>query len=67
MLESLGAELIDYSGIVANNTIFLLILTHLLFCLDAGAQDGWDTAVPPPVAVSTLEGGAPVVATGWDS
>lgn len=38
-----------------------------MFCLDAGAQDGWDTAVPPPVAVSTLEGGAPVVATGWDS
>ncbi|KAL6179076.1 hypothetical protein ACLB2K_050592 [Fragaria x ananassa] len=34
---------------------------------ETGAQDGWDTAVPPPVAVSTLEGGAPVVATGWDS
>ncbi|XP_062030323.1 small ribosomal subunit protein uS2y-like [Rosa rugosa] len=30
------------------------------------AQEGWDSAPAPPVAAPILEGGAPVVASGWD-
>lgn len=41
---------------------FLLIL----FIFEGATQEGWDAAPAPVVPAPIVEGGAPVVASGWD-
>ncbi|XP_024196530.1 uncharacterized protein LOC112199800 [Rosa chinensis] len=61
-----GTEYIEYSGGLGGDQWPTQIADASWFCSPAVTQDGWDAAPAPPVAAPILEGGSPVVASGWD-